>query len=1098
MKKYFVLIISLFLVLGNSLNAQKNELLVDSQKALEKGIEAHNNGKYEDAIKHYQTVWEADTNYITALYESAYSYTLLENYDEAIKICRNALKNRDNDEQYMFYHLLGVSLDSKGDYEEAIAALDEGIEKFPNYYLQYYTKGVVLQNQKKYDDSFEMFKKVLSINPAHFNSHFAIGKLAANQDEYTKASLAFSTAIVLEPVHSQALDALILLDELLAINYDAEPIKLKLSKDGEDDFSGVDKMIKSKVVIDKKYKTDSKFSTGMVKQLHAILETLEYDKKDKGWFMETYVPMYMKIKEQKKFNLFSSFLYVPSTNEQVVKMLTKDLNKLKEFQSWYGNEWTKLNNTIVVNNETKKRFFYSDGSPEGVGSIKDDRPFGYWELFYPESGVLAAKGDFDENGKTGEWNNYHANGRLMEKAEYLNGQINGKYFYYNEAGVLVSEGAVENGERTGLLVGYDLYGVKKFEENYINGKLEGEFKEFHPNGNLATQAQFKDNLVDGELTLYYPNKQIQENIGFSEGKKSGLGKVYHNNGQLDKEQTFKDGELNGLVKSYYKSGELDFEGHYKNGNKVGEFKHYYKNGQLLKEGSFEESGKQTGVEIFYDKKGNEKYEQKYKNGAIVEYKYFDRAGNILSEGKKKSNKFYFENRTQDNIKLVEGEYAVKGEEAIGLWKYYSEYGQLEQEVDFLEGGIVNTDKEYYTHGNIEREYTMLKESPQTVWGVHYYPNGNIARNGWVVDDKRQGVWEFFHKNGEIRTIAYYLNGEEHGPTYFYSPNGKIEAKNIHLYGKNIAKTVFDTIGNEIQKLDYLTNQKTDFEVQDNFGNKSSNFTKIGEWKEGAFQSFYGNGQLLSEGVYTNNEFDGLWKTYYPSGKLYSEVNYKDGEFLGKATFYYENGKIHRERVYLNNVLEGPNTIYYTNGEKMIELNHENGRKEGVVKYYNSNGVLQMEKYCENGKDIGYSYTGTDGKLVEIIPIPPDGNTTVEAKFSNGKTSRKYKLVNGKIDGVLEEYYENGQISEYIEFKMYYKHGTHKTYTQDGIVLKDITYEYDDIHGTAKTFYENGQLKAEEPYYYGERHGKSYFYNENGDKTLTRHYYYGTIIKEEKN
>ena len=54
---------------------------------------------------------------------------------------------------------------------------------------------------------------------------------------------------------------------------------------------------------------------------------------------------------------------------------------------------------------------------------------------------------------------------------------------------------------------------------------------------------------------------------------------------------------------------------------------------------------------------------------------------------------------------------------------------------------------------------------------------------------------------------------------------------------------------------------------------------------------YENGQIKSEGNYTDGKPDGKVIDWYENGQIEAEVNYKDGKLDGKATYWHENGKI---------------------------------------------------------------------------------------------------------------------------------------------------------------------------------------------------------------
>ena len=78
----------------------------------------------------------------------------------------------------------------------------------------------------------------------------------------------------------------------------AEPQGFKFSESG-DDFSDIDLLINNYAALSSKYKVPSKVDLPLIKQFYLMMTKLEYDKNDKGFFMQYYVPIYKKILQRK-------------------------------------------------------------------------------------------------------------------------------------------------------------------------------------------------------------------------------------------------------------------------------------------------------------------------------------------------------------------------------------------------------------------------------------------------------------------------------------------------------------------------------------------------------------------------------------------------------------------------------------------------------------------------------------------------------------------------------------------------------------------------------------------------------------------------------
>ncbi len=1074
--------------------AQNYDLLVNSGEAITKGIEAHDKGEYEDAIKQYNLVFEGDTNYVLALYEKALSLNANEQFKEAITTSEKALSLPHSEYSMQFYNILNNAYDSSEEHEKALVTINEGIKIYPNAYLLHYNKGVSLEMLDRFDDALASYQKAISLNPIHFNSHFKIGELAARKGAYTKATLALCAALTANPTHANSLSALKVLDDMLNVTYEAKAIEVDL---GKDDFSDIDQIIESKVAIDDKYKTGSSIKFALINQIHAMLELLNDQSGNKGWFAKRYIPYFMSIKKENQFKPFSEYLFVPSTNADIQKKLNKNIKDLKAFQAWSAQKWVDLNKTVEREGKQLTQSFHEVGTIGAVGEMNGDLPIGFWQYFYTNSGNVAAAGTFDKKGKQGEWKYFHSNGTVREKTEYKDGKAEGTFFYYDIDGNLIQEGFFKDDKRNGQFTYYDIFGCKRDEDYFENGVLNGPFTSFYRNGKASVKGNLKDGVLDGKYTRYYEDGSIKEESTYKNGDYEGYAVQYYNNGNKRGEYNYVEGVLNGDYKLYYSTGELNYTSNYVKGNESGLAKSYYKDGSLESEGNYDESGKKNGIETSFNKSGTKVYEQVYKKGEVISYQFFDKDGKVLSEGKKKNNQFFVDNRLPDNTKVAEGNFAVGDKGKDGLWKYYTDYGQLESETEYDNGKVKGIYKDYNALGNIETEVKMVKENPLTEWITNYQPNGKVLNNGWKVNEQYEGKWEYFHPNGKMSSSSVYLNGKLNGPTYSYDFKGKLHQKDVYEADELIETHIYDTLGQVIQSLNFKNNQPTAFTQKNNFGKKSQVYTKLGDWYAGNYQRYYGNGTLAIKGKYENNNVEGKWEYFNTEGKLSNINNFDKGYMEGKQIRYYaDEGKIKYESTYSNGKENGPYIGYSFKNKIDAKVNYTDGIRDDKSEIFDPNGVLQMVRYYnKDGKVIGYSYNGADGELVDMIPIPADGSITIDAKFPNGKTARKYTTVHNHFNGTYKQFYENGQVSEISNYKMDYKHGLFQEFAEDGTLLKESTYEYDLLQGPYKTFYPNGQLKKELNYIDGLLHGEELQFDETGNKTLKRIYYNDIIIEE---
>lgn len=105
----------------------------------------------------------------------------------------------------------------------------------------------------------------------------------------------------------------------------------------------------------------------------------------------------------------------------------------------------------------------------------------------------------------------------------------------------------------------------------------------------------------------------------------------------------------GQIIKKYKNGQVKSIENFKNGKLNGEFKEFFENGNLSQIGSFK-NGDMKNIKVFYEN-GNLKFEQN------------------LKERKGKYRGYYPNGQLEEEGEVFQGE-------EIGLWKYYSEDGNL--------------------------------------------------------------------------------------------------------------------------------------------------------------------------------------------------------------------------------------------------------------------------------------------------------------------------------------------------------------------------------------------------------------------------------------
>ncbi len=163
--------------------------------------------------------------------------------------------------------------------------------------------------------------------------------------------------------------------------------------------------------------------------------------------------------------------------------------------------------------------------------------------------------------------------------------------------------------------------------------------------------------------------------------------------------------------------------------------------------------------------------------------------------------------------------------------------------------------------------------------------------------------------------------------------------------------------------------------------------------------------------------------------------------------------------------------YHDNGNIAAKsFKDKNGNVNGKFTFYYESGNIQAKGQMINNQMEGDVYIFEDQKTEKLISIRTfkDGELlSSKLLHENGKTKSITPVVNDKIEGVYYEYYEDGTLKAYRQFKNDMRNGIDKTYHKNG-ELSAIGSNVDGkAEGTWKYYYNNGSLGAEVVFKNGE-------------------------------
>jgi antitoxin component YwqK of YwqJK toxin-antitoxin module len=239
--------------------------------------------------------------------------------------------------------------------------------------------------------------------------------------------------------------------------------------------------------------------------------------------------------------------------------------------------------------------------------------------------------------------------------------------------------------------------------------------------------------------------------------------------------------------------------------------------------------------------------------------------------------------------------------------------------------------------------------------------------------------------------------------------------------------------------------------------------------------------------YKDDKINGVLKRYFfPDGILFSDCPYVDGIADGTAKEYDENGKVGRETVYVKGKevsdnaydeegkMENAPFLYqaqypdsgFTNKAEANNMT-VNGLKEGKwIEYYRHDdpdtpraATYELIVYRRDTPvGIVRLYLLDGGNLIATMPYLNGKINGVVNDYNNlGKVNEEETYVNGLLNGLTKEYYEPGKLESVTMYKDGKMNGERKEYYKSGKLFKEAKYSDGKEDGVFKWYYENGTL-----------------------------------------
>lgn len=198
-------------------------------------------------------------------------------------------------------------------------------------------------------------------------------------------------------------------------------------------------------------------------------------------------------------------------------------------------------------------------------------------------------------------------------------------------------------------------------------------------------------------------------------------------------------------------------------------------------------------------------------------------------------------------------------------------------------------EQYY--GAVKVTGDVMNGMKEGLW-IENHPNAELPH--FIIqykEDKKDGLYMEFDKQGNLVKMVDYKNEMLHGDYYVWNKNGRITKKQQYKEGLLDGKSVIYTDKGFIQEESeykegkrhgittwYLTEEKMQ-------GPKYVMYTYQNGMFEGVQETYYENGNIKTQKMFSNNVQHGAAIEYYEDGRIKSEANYKNGELKGRVKEY---------------------------------------------------------------------------------------------------------------------------------------------------------------------------------------------------------------------
>lgn len=265
-----------------------------------------------------------------------------------------------------------------------------------------------------------------------------------------------------------------------------------------------------------------------------------------------------------------------------------------------------------------------------------------------------------------------------------------------------------------------------------------------------------------------------------------------------------------------------------------------------------------------------------------------------------------------------------------------------------------------------------------------------------------------------------------------------------------------------------------------------------EWHEGGQPKLYafiigGMGDLgpSSEKTWL---FDGTARAWNEEGRLVCEIPYVKGVITGTSKYYHPKGYLQKCVPVSDGKINGLIERFGPKGEVIESISYRDGKREGKTSIRYANGDKAAEEEYKDGLLLTGNYFNQSGELIASVR-DSEGK---QAVFEEGRHIELREIKEGISEGEVLQYDAEGTL--YIRYitKDGFKHGEEIEYYparkgKEPRPRLSVGWYQGKIQGIVKTWYENGRQESQREMSDNKKNGLLTAWYEDGSVMLIEEY-----------